>query len=283
MKTINKKNIFIFLGVTATLLIFFSFFDLSISMTIFNIESKFGIFFAAFGEWPYSIIAVFSTSALLVTRDKTIKWKNIMGIIVYGLIGLLFTAMVAMMPGRYISALPTALMWIIALGIYAASLFVCTKIAQTHSVNLRQAAVISIFTIVAATVSINIIKQFWGRPRMRIMTNPTNEFTPWFIPQGIAASDEYKSFPSGHSANSATIICITLLPMFVDRLKNNKTVLYIIAAAWTLTVMISRVIMGAHFSTDVIMGTAISVAGFYIVKHLTENYYHKKELASMRK
>ncbi len=67
----------------------------------------------------------------------------------------------------------------------------------------------------------------------------------------IIASDEF-SFPSGHS--SAAFLMVTLLVMFYGPVFG---VLYI----WSALVAVSRVILGVHFPTDILVG---SVMGFTI-------------------
>lgn len=86
----------------------------------------------------------------------------------------------------------------------------------------------------------------------------------WMIPQGLTTNNEFMSFPSGHSANAAIIMWITLLPSFVPALAKRETVLKLFAVLWIGCVMISRVMMGAHFLSDVTMGMTLSLLLFYL-------------------
>ena len=106
------------------------------------------------------------------------------------------------------------------------------------------------------------------------MVNPSAEFTPWYLIQGFTTDNEFMSFPSGHSANSSTVIWLTLLPLWLKSLRPYKTLLSIAAYLWLICVMISRVIMGAHFSTDVLVGASITLIMFQLLKQ----YYLKDEL-----
>ena len=61
----------------------------------------------------------------------------------------------------------------------------------------------------------------------------------------IIASDEF-SFPSGHS--SAAFLMVTLLVLFFGPL-------YAVLYLWSGAVAVSRVILGVHFPTDIMIGS----------------------------
>lgn len=112
---------------------------------------------------------------------------------------------------------------------------------------------------------INVLKYFWGRPRFRSMDDPLKQFTAWYLPQALAAGNEFMSFPSGHSANAAVVVWVVLLPGFVPALQGKERYLGLCAGAWLVCVMYSRIIMGAHFLSDVTMGAALSVTLFFLL------------------
>ena len=59
--------------------------------------------------------------------------------------------------------------------------------------------------------------------------------------------EEFKSFPSGHSANSSILILLTLLPVIRPSLARRQTVLFCTGFGWALAVAVSRIVMGAHY------------------------------------
>lgn len=259
----KKENLFLG-GIFVILLAVFSFTDLAISQALFNGESLYGKFFEAFGELPGALVAVFCSAALIVTRNKAVKWKSICSVILFGFLLLSFGFMAGVMPINYLGA-PMPIAALLAAVFIVAAFFLAKKVDPKQMQSLRRAAIIGILTFVAAIIVINLIKMGWGRMRFRIMDDPAAQFSAWFLPQGFTTDNEFMSFPSGHSANSAVILWITLIPAFAPRFKNSSILLKIIAFAWTALVMFSRIIMGAHFASDVLMGATISIAIFCIL------------------
>ncbi len=260
----KKKKIYFFSGL-GILLVIFAFTDLQISKALFNPDSMYGHFFEAFGELPGALIAVFSLSSLIVTGKYNVKWKTILFNILFGVLLIMFSFMAAMMPMNYLGGVSMPVAGVIAALYAIAGLFIAKKLSKEEGKNLRQAAITGILTFVAAIVIINLIKMCWGRLRFRSMIEPFNEFSLWFLPQGFTTNNEYMSFPSGHSANSAVILWITLIPTFVSKLKGKEVYFKVVSFLWIAMVMISRVIMGAHFASDVTVGATISILAFYII------------------
>lgn len=78
------------------------------------------------------------------------------------------------------------------------------------------------------------------------------------IAEGVA-SDEFRSFPSGHTGCAACAMLAILLPTVCKRLRGKERLCLIIGAVWTAVVAFSRLMMGAHFLTDVTAATAITL------------------------
>ena len=126
------------------------------------------------------------------------------------------------------------------------------------------------FISIGMMIVINVIKIPWGRPRMRLLLSTGNEsyFQPWWklggslkaklIAEGVA-SDEFRSFPSGHTGCAACAMLAILLPTVCKRLRGKERLCLIIGAVWTAVVAFSRLMMGAHFLTDVTAATAITL------------------------
>ncbi len=243
----------------------FTIFDLQISMSIFNDQSSFGKFFETFGELPMSYVGTFSAAALLVTTRKKTVWKYYLAIVSFGILFVLFSLMSSFLVATHLN-LPT---WTVLLStcVYLIVFYLLARaVPDRFRTQLRRAAIVGLILAFAAVLIVTLLKVLWGRMRFRSMVDPLNEFTPWYLPQDITTNNEFMSFPSGHSANAAVIMWITLLPTFIPVLKNKQLLLKIFVAIWIGLVMLSRVVMGAHFSTDVMMGMMISLGVFVLLR-----------------
>jgi len=160
------------LGLTAS-------YDLEISIMLYD-ESKtntFGLFFAAFGKLPATLIMVFASMAMIVTRNKSVTWVNIISFIGFSLTAAMGSFLTGFIPTQYVE-IPFILSLITAILLPIFSFIVCSKIAKTHGKQLCLAATIGLIFVFLQMILVNVIKVFWGRVRMRVMTDPINEFTP---------------------------------------------------------------------------------------------------------
>lgn len=116
------------------------------------------------------------------------------------------------------------------------------------------------------------LKHLWGRVRFRDLDTIYSSFTPWFLPNGINGN---QSFPSGHAAMAWMILPLLLL---VDsKSKGIKIFLIIIIISWGLTVSLSRVIIGAHYASDVLLGSIIIIVVFLVI---TKSYWETAKTVS---
>lgn len=264
--------LFSFLGL---MLLLGTFFDYQISTALYNEANPFGIFFAAFGEYPAALGFVAAGTLLWLGHNKDNKLKAAAQFLGGAFLIFSGSAMATIMPMLYLD-LPTAVIVCIGLACAAAVIFLINFISKSanRDTMLRVAAVI-FFVLLFEMLLVNIVKIPWGRVRMRhIAADPRAYFMPWWqagtelkntlIAAGVAA-EEFKSFPSGHTANSACLMLLGLLPMLCQKLANKKTLLIIIGAVWAMLVAVSRIIMGAHFLTDTVVGFAISLTVMLVI------------------
>ena len=138
---------------------------------------------------------------------------------------------------------------------------------------LRVAAAF-LLVIFADILVVNLIKIPWGRARMRLVASDSRAyFMPWWQPgtelrDALTAAgvpkEEFKSFPSGHSANSSSLMLLSLLPALRPQWKHRQAVLFCVGFGWALAVAVSRIVMGAHYLSD----TAVGVAALVIICRL---------------
>jgi membrane-associated phospholipid phosphatase len=101
------------------------------------------------------------------------------------------------------------------------------------------------------------LKIFWGRIRFRDLAENYSDFTPWYWPNGITGN---QSFPSGHAAMS--FMMIVLFIFFMDKPFYKRIILKGLLISWGLAVCASRVVIGAHFTSDVLFGAMIVIVAY---------------------
>ncbi len=265
----SKKNSVILTTVAIVVLVaIFTIFDLRISQALFNETSLFGKVFEVAGESPAFLIGAFCLGGLIVTRNKTSKAKSLAAIIGYGILLVLVSLMAVFAIFNYLDLDFTAVMILPVLAVAVLAWFLASRIPQEKSAEFRRAAAIGIITLLAEILLVNVIKVGWGRMRMRDMIDPITQFTPWFLPQFTVSGETFKSFPSGHTANAAMLLWLTLLPTFLPISKQTHKWILGLSAAWVVLVMISRIVVGAHFATDTLFGVLITTGLFYLVKKI---------------
>ncbi len=266
MKLLRNRYMLIVYGICALLMLVGTFLDFNISSLIANTESQFGRFFLLFGQFPVMLCG-FSASALLLRSIPEEKNEK-----------LIFTALAAcgfvggMIGVKEIIENATGFAMIIfilielliACGLF---LFVYMTCDTRNPAKLRRTALFILFTVLITTAVVVFIKIPWGRPRYRSIIAVSNlEYQPWYqigksardAFEGVLDHDEFKSFPSGHTASAAYILTLIALKNVIPVLKDQERLLMIIGFAWVILTAVARIVAGAHFLTDVTFGFMIS-------------------------
>ena len=107
----------------------------------------------------------------------------------------------------------------------------------------------------AETGLISLLKDLWGRVRFKSMEAPYADFTPWYVLNGMNGNH---SFPSGHTASAGMSYQLMLLPVVSEKCRKYKTALFVTAFSYTSVVAFTRLVMGAHYLSDVTAGGIIA-------------------------
>jgi membrane-associated phospholipid phosphatase len=111
--------------------------------------------------------------------------------------------------------------------------------------SIRNAAIFIFAAVALAGLGNDLIKCLVGRSRPKLLlSNQIYGFHPF------AFRYEYHSFPSGHS-NTVAAFCYSLFA-----LRNRLWYVYLIVA---LAVMASRVVLNAHYPSDVLFGAYLGI------------------------
>jgi len=90
---------------------------------------------------------------------------------------------------------------------------------------------------IVSALAVQLLKDVFGRPR----------------PLDMLVTADFGSFPSGHSANAATLaVCLGLILW--------RTWVWIAGACYVLLMMLSRTYLGAHWVTDTVGGLLLGAA-----------------------
>jgi len=93
-----------------------------------------------------------------------------------------------------------------------------------------------------------------------------DQFKYWFQVSGLAAGEEFKSFPSGHTANAFVMLAYCMFVPYFKKIKANYFIAF--ALIWGGLVALSRVVLGAHFLSDVLVGGYITTVTFYVLNRI---------------
>lgn len=168
--------------------------------------------------------------------------------------------------------------WILA---WISGLLISTLPALLYAFLMRKATVedkikcivILLIVCVGSILIVQVTKRIWSRPRYILIQQYTDvPFSPWYKPARSIAeqfpnvmsanSDMFRSFPSGHSQSVACLFLWALIPIFTN--KGSVHLSMIIASILSIATMASRMVLGAHFLSDVCAGFAITYLLFAI-------------------
>ena len=268
---IYKKDAAAIAAILALCLLIGTFFDYQISSALFNSSSLFGRFVEAAGELPFELTA--SVAGIMLVRaarpdSKANKWLAVLGVLInVGLAG--YEIIGSLRVGGKLIAAQLVLTFVLVI---AANVIAYRLTRDTDPDELTRWALMVLAVWVAQATILNVIvKPLWSRPRMRVIeVTPGLDFQPWWVIGNpdkwsyIAAGvikDGFKSFASGHTAHAAIGLMLAGLPAAALTEKpSRRRVVFWAAAVVAALVAFGRIVIGAHFLTDVSCGFALVLA-----------------------
>lgn len=170
-----------------------------------------------------------------------------------------------------------AFLWGIAafLSLFSAalSLFAVNCFSDDTLKKLPRYAVVTMAAVVIAILLVQVMKIPMGRMRYRAMNviGDFSGYTRWYVAGGqpdkawmretFGTSDAFKSFPSGHTrAAAATFYLVSLADVVGVKSRRRRALLWCFAIGFTGLVALSRIMVGAHFFSDVLVGGTVGFA-----------------------
>lgn len=190
---------------------------------------------------------------------------------------------IAWVIGLLLSTLP-------ALGYYA-------LMRKTSKQNKIQCIFILLFVSLGSMLMVQVVKRIWMRPRYFVIAEkPDVPFMPWYsIDRSLKTQfaalyeqdhDFFRSFPSGHSQSVTCLFLWALIPVYTQKGNENLIMGASLVLSWIT--MISRLVLGAHFLSDVSMGYLITFSLFafscwYFGLNKKVNFKEKNSLKKTKK
>lgn len=276
----NTVSVFAVLLLLIALTILGSFYDYEIANALYigqqPNENLFGVIFAFIGIIPTFVGWSFlGASILCLSKKSTVgkikrRWITVLAILLFVLSFFYFCNTLMMVNSNAFSV-----HWAIAYPIGIITLLCASFLGYKMSERsdnpdlLNTVLMLSIVSLVVMIVIMST-KGIMDRPRFRFVIESSNPdyFRNWWqsgndIKASIsqtALSDEFSSFPSGHSAYS--MFAIFLFPAFADydtRLNKCKGVLVFFGFVWWCLTAFSRITVGAHYLTDVCIAALVTL------------------------
>lgn len=237
--------------------------DLWISINLYNPTATWAIFLEKYGEIPGLLVVLTGIQIYIVTLKTSSNIKTIL------FNGFLLTTS---------SLITLYIFWLISLALSEStglfnehkSYFFLVAIVSNIFISLlfRKRYKFSKKSVLFSRIAFKTffygylliatpLKIFWGRIRFRDLADNYSDFTPWYWPNGITGN---QSFPSGHAAMS--FMLIVLFVFFMDKPFYKRIILKGLVISWGLAVCASRVVIGAHVSSDVLFGAMIVIVTY---------------------
>ncbi len=249
-------------------MLIFTFYDLQIAKAVYTIDSSYAKFFEIVGLLTTPMAGIFFAISNFLTLR--VAKKRIASIILGWLSLVVFVGFnllsVGILNSRWLGVIFVLDLLFIRFSIWA-NRCICS---YAQVVELRKVMMVGLVATLVAVLGQTIIKYGFNRPRFITLTDPDSQFTYWFVHHPIAHDS---SFPSGHAAQAALSFILVYFKKFIPRLRSNKwdIALWFLAIFITGSTMISRMLLGVHYATDVWAGCfltlfTISLTNWYVEK-----------------
>lgn len=256
--------------------------DYDVSRQLVNEGSPFGMFLNHFGEIPAYLGVVISAFILYGARQRGSRTRTVVQHLLVLPVLVILTFFVVWLPFQYLyeyteyagATVPEViqqgvswLVWIETALLVVIGLALTNAPARERFERLARPAWLFIAVVVLSVIVVNLVKIGWARPRMRSIDN-LEGFRYWYEIAGPTNDNELKSFPSGHTAVSFGVIAYALFAPYTSRLRAGYIVAF--GAVWGSLVALSRVVIGAHFLSDVLAGAYVTVLLFSLAATILE-------------
>ena len=287
MKKISL-HMYIVLAIFVIGFILGSFLDLKLSTAIFSEKNTFGLILSTIGTIPgYGCLSVIGGGLIAIglsKREFRLPYMLILILMGIGLFGVsvFFAGREFFGENGFYGVAPKAVGYLIALPIMGGLGYLGYVMGRRSDNNNLWILliVLAIAIFIALVPGVTALKSIFHRPRFRTaIYYGYSDFHNWWEPcknykDIIATSEltkeEFKSFPSGHAgASSVFMLFVIFLPLINSKYEKIQLPLFYAGLAWCLLICWSRILVGAHFLSDVSMGGMLTmicaIIAYYVV------------------
>ncbi len=258
-----NKTLAVSAAIFLILAVVFAFADLPISQRIADLDSRWAYLMEAYGQMPGMLVGFLGGSVLLRLAKLEKSFKSIACTIP------LFLATSFMGAGFWGDSMGqqvhAKVSYPLILTLSIVSLLLVQvwfrRVPDETMQAYKSIGVVAFWLFVGSLSTVWGIKLLWGRWTYRDMVKAGSlaMFSPWYVPRGI---NGHHSFISGHTALGFFVLPITLL---FRKNKKHHVIAWVLAMGWGVYVAFSRVVIGAHFASDVLFGAGETLLWFWIL------------------
>lgn len=273
-KLINLILMFFLISSLLALFLIGTFLDLQIAKTIINKNSLFGKTFDYFGQIVFFIplnFLLYSTIVHFSLYKKISLIFKTFYVFIITISPIIFLSQALW--SKYdqsvmISIFITSCIYLI----FAMLTFVYLNNKPEWLINdpkIFTKIILAIILMIIFALSTEVLKNIFSRPRPKRVLNNYYEYQPWWDISYIHGVGKNKSFPSGHVTSTITLIT----PIILFKWKSKETIFTILfTSIFVILVAISRMILGAHFLTDVTGAVIFSLSWLTVALFIKKNY-----------
>jgi membrane-associated phospholipid phosphatase len=262
---LNKKSIFIIITVFSILAVFFGIFDMQISKAVYSANSVWAKIFQKYCQIPGMLAGFLGASLLLHLnlKGKSLT-SNILKVVFFISAFLFVLAVCIEVQGQkyaihidFLLALVISLICLVVVQIWL--LRFPDEIIQKYKPIAKLAVLL---VIIAGVATVWAFKIPWGRWTYSgmVKVGELALYTPWYLPQGYTG---HFSFISGHTSMA---FCVLPVVLFFRKNTFQSFAAWALVLLWGFLVSLSRVVIGAHFASDVLFSAGQTFLWFFILR-----------------
>ena len=305
-------------GIFAVIAVIAAFYDLQINKALYAPGCPYAQFFDNLGEMPTYFAAPVAGSILFWQRfGNTKKQHLLIKILGAGVVycGYLVAIGVWFFGNFFADEIKYQWGYAVCCAAITSALTIAafSKIPEKTMKKLFWFAVFLAACAILANAIVQIMKFIWARQRFRTMTpgNPKTPdallalypgydydgFTPWYMINTIIKPEirtdayvalfksvddgAFVSFPSGHTSAASTSLALIIIPELFPKMraKNRKWMFWVFPLIYTGLVAISRIVIAAHYLSDVLFGYFIGFGSAALLRIIMLKVFSKKGIS----